>query len=304
MSKKINGFKGFKKDMTCRGFQYEEGKTYTMDDEPECCEKGFHFCEYPLDCLHYYEARESVYHKVEATGKTDKGNNGDDTKIATNEIKIGARLSWRDIAEASIEFVMKHAKKGGKGANKRTDYSVSSNTGDNSVSSNTGYYSVSSNTGNYSVSSNTGNYSVSSNTGNYSVSSNTGNYSVSSNTGDNSVSSNTGYYSVSSNTGDNSVSSNTGYKSVSSNTGNYSVSSNTGYKSVSKNTGKNGIASSLGVYGRASGKIGTWLVLAEWIEKGWEHELKGVKTVKVDGKKIKEDTLYQLVDGKFVEVSE
>ena len=154
MSKKINGFKGFKKDMTCRGFQYEEGKTYTMDDEPECCEKGFHFCEYPLDCLNYYDATESVYHKVESTGKIDKGNNGDDTKISTNEIKIGARLSWRDIAEASIEFVMKHAKKGGKGANKRTDYSVSSNTGDKSVSSNTGNYSVSSNTGNYSVSSN------------------------------------------------------------------------------------------------------------------------------------------------------
>ena len=180
MSKKINGFKGFKKDMTCRGFQYEEGKTYTMDDEPECCEKGFHFCEYPLDCLNYYDATESVYHKVESTGKIDKGNNGDDTKISTNEIKIGARLSWRDIAEASIEFVMKHAKKGGKGANKRTDNSVSSNTGYKSVSSNTGDNSVSSNTGYKSVSSNTGNYSVSSNTGYNSVSSNTGNYSVSS----------------------------------------------------------------------------------------------------------------------------
>ena len=263
--------------MTCRGFQYKEGNTYTMDDEPECYENGFHFCEYPLDCLNYYDARESVYHKVEATGKIDKENDGDDTKIATNEIKIGARLSWRDIAEASIEFVMKHAKKGGKGANKRADKSVSSNTGYKSVSSNTGDKSVSSNTGDNSVSSNTGNYSVSSNTGNYSVSSNTG------------------YKSVSSNTG---------YKSVSSNTGNYSVSSNTGDNSVSKNTGKNGIASSLGVYGRASGKVGTWLVLAEWIEKGWEYELKEVKTIKVDGKKIKEDTLYQLIDGKFVEVSE
>ena len=275
MSKKINGFKGFKKDMTCRGFQYEEGKTYTMDDEPECCEKGFHFCEYPLDCLNYYDATESVYHKVESTGKIDKGNNGDDTKISTNEIKIGARLSWRDIAEASIEFVMKHAKKGGKGANKRTDYSVSSNTGYNSVSSNTGYKSVSSNTGYKSVSSNT-----------------------------NSVSSNTGDNSVSSNTGDNSVSSNTGYKSVSSNTGNYSVSSNTGYKSVSSNTGKNGIASNLGIYGRASGKIGTWLVLAEWIEEECEYKLKEVKTIEVDGKKIKEDTLYRLIGGEFVEVSE
>ena len=286
MSKKIEGYKGFKKDMTCRGFQYEEGNTYTMDDEPECCENGFHFCEYPLDCLNYYDARESVYHKVEATGKIDKENDGDDTKIATNEIKIGARLSWRDIAEASIEFVMKHAKKGGKGANKRADNSVSSNTG------------------NYSVSSNIGDNSVSSNTGDNSVSSNTGYNSVSSNTGYKSVSSNTGYKSVSSNTGNYSVSSNTGDNSVSSNTGNYSVSSNTGYKSVSKNTGKNGIASSLGVYGRASGKVGTWLVLAEWIEKGWEYELKEVKTIKVDGKKIKEDTLYRLIGGEFVEVSE
>ena len=261
---KIIGFKGFNKDLTCRDFQYEEGKTYKMKEKPEICEKGFHFCEYPLDCFNYYKPTESVFHKVESTGKTDKENNSD-TKISTNEIKIGAKLSWKDIVDASIEFVMKHVKKGGKGANKRTDKSVSSNTGYKSVSSNTGYKSVSSNTGYYSVSSNTGYYSVSSNTGNYSVSSNTGNYSVSSNTGDK------------------------------------SVSSNTGYKSVSKNTGKSGIASNLGIYGQAAGKIGTWLVLAEWVEKGWEYELKQIKTVKVDGKKIKEDTYYSLEDGKFVE---
>ena len=360
---KLIGFKGFNKNMTCRNFQYEEGKTYKMEEEPEICNKGFHFCEYPLDCFNYYEPTESVFHKVESTGKTDKENNSG-TKISTNEIKIGARLSWKDIVDASIEFVMKHAEKGEKGANKRTDKSVSSNTGYKSVSSNTGYKSVSSNTGDNSVSSNTGNYSVSSNTGYKSVSSNTGNYSVSSNTGyksvssntgDNSVSSNTGNYSVSSNTGDNSVSSNTGnysvssntgYKSVSSNTGNYSVSSNTGYKSVSsntgdnsvssntgnysvssntgdnsvssntgnksvssntgyksasKNTGKSGISSNLGIYGQAAGKIGIWLVLAEWVEKDWEYELKEVKAVKVDGKKIKEDTYYSLEDGKFVE---
>ena len=143
---KLIGFKGFNKDMTCRGFQYKEGKTYKMEDDPEICEKGFHFCEYPLDCFSYYEPAGSVFHKVESTGKTDKENNSD-IKISTNEIKIGAKLSWKDIVDASIEFVMKHAKKGGKGANKRTDNSVSSNTGDKSVSSNTGDKSVSSNTG-------------------------------------------------------------------------------------------------------------------------------------------------------------
>lgn len=37
---KIIGFKGFNKDMTCRDFQYEEGKTYKMEEEPEICKKG------------------------------------------------------------------------------------------------------------------------------------------------------------------------------------------------------------------------------------------------------------------------
>ena len=262
---KLIGFKGFYKDMTCRGFQYKEGKTYKMEEEPEICNKGFHFCEYPLDCFNYYEPAESVFHKVESTGKIDKENDNSDTKISTNEIKIGARLSWKDIVDASIEFVMKHAKKGSKGTNKRTDRSVASNTGNRSVASNTGDRSVASNTGDSSVASNTGNRSVASNTG---------------------------YRSVASNTGDSSVASNTGDSSVASNTGN---------RSVASNTGKSGISSNLGIYGQAAGKIGTWLVLAEWVEKGWEYELKEVKTVKVDGKKIEEDTYYSLEDGKFVE---
>ena len=32
---KLIGFKGFNKDMTCKGFQYKEGKTYKMEEEPE-----------------------------------------------------------------------------------------------------------------------------------------------------------------------------------------------------------------------------------------------------------------------------
>lgn len=39
--------------MTCRGFQYEEGKEYETD-KAEACETGFHACEYPLDCFNYY----------------------------------------------------------------------------------------------------------------------------------------------------------------------------------------------------------------------------------------------------------
>ena len=307
----MKGYKGFNKDMTCRGMQYEEGKIYKMEEEPECCKRGYHFCENPIDCLFYYSPADSIYREVETIGKIDKEDNSTDTKMATNEIKISAKIDFQTMVKMAIEFTYKHCTKKGKGNNKRSDKSVASNTGyksvasnigDNSVASNTGYKSVASNTGDYSVASNTGDYSVASNTGYKSVASNIGYKSVASNTGDNSVASNTGDYSVASNTGDNSVASNTGDNSVASNTGDYSVASNTGDYSVAKNSGQKSISSCLGIKGQASGKKGTWIVVAEWIQdEDWNWEVKGVKTVKVDGKIIKEDTYYTLEDGEFVE---
>ena len=316
----IKGYKGFNRDMTCRGMQYEEGKEYKMEEEPKCCSQGYHFCENPIDCLSYYSPDKSIYREVEAIGSISKDEDNTDTKMATNKIRIGAKIDFQMMVKAAIEFTYKRCTKKGKGNNKRSDNSVASNTGynsvasntgDNSVASNTGYNSVASNTGNYSVASNTGYKSVASNTGynsvasntgNYSVASNTGNNSVASNTGYNSVASNTGYNSVASNTGDNSVASNTGNYSVASNTGNYSVASNTGDNSVAKNLGENSISSCLGIEGQAAGKIGTWLVVAEWKKnEEYDWEVKEVKTAKVDGVKIKENTYYALEDGKFVE---
>ena len=53
-------------------------------------------------------------------------------------------------------------------------------------------------------------------------------------------------------------------------------------------------------------KKGSWITLAEW-EKSEEKErwiIKCVKTEFVDGERIKSDTFYKLIDGKFVEVQE
>ena len=136
MEKKIIGVKGFNKNMTCRDMQYEEGKTYKMEENPKCCEIGYHFCENPIDCFNYYEPNNSVYHEVEAVGNIDRESS--DSKISTNEIKIGARIDFQAMVKIAIDFTLKHCKKGGKGANKRTYKSVASNTGYKSVASNTG----------------------------------------------------------------------------------------------------------------------------------------------------------------------
>jgi len=113
------------------------------------------------------------------------------------------------------------------------------------------------------------------------------------NTGNHSAATNTGYRSAATNTGDRSAATNTGYQSASTNTGNWSAATVEGKESIAMVTG---------MKGKAKGNKSCWLVLAEWEERkdGWH--IKDVKSVAVDGKKIKEDTFYTLKGGEFVEV--
>ena len=108
MGESIKTYKGFNKNMTYRGFQYEEGKEYE-EEIVEVCDHGFHACEYPLDCLNYYYPNESVYHEVEQSGEIQKHN--DDTKVASTKIKIGAEISIAGLVKAAIEYTVKRVKK-------------------------------------------------------------------------------------------------------------------------------------------------------------------------------------------------
>lgn len=138
MSEAIKSYKGFNKDMTCRGFQYEEGKEYE-ESNALVCENGFHACEYPLDCLSYYSPSESVYHEVEQSGKLSK--ESDDTKVASTKIKIGAKLSIAGLVEAAIEYTKERVK---QEEDSDGDYGASSATGYCGASSATGYKGASS----------------------------------------------------------------------------------------------------------------------------------------------------------------
>ena len=144
--KVIKSYKGFNKDMKCRGFQYEEGKDYETD-KAEACETGFHACEYPLDCFGYYAPASSEFHVVEQSGELSR--NGGDSKVASTKIHIGAKISIAGMVKAAIEFTMSRIKPEAKsdekyGASSATGYKgASSATGDCGASVVTGYQSVS-----------------------------------------------------------------------------------------------------------------------------------------------------------------
>ena len=102
---------------------------------------------------------------------------------------------------------------------------------------------------------------------------------------------------------DNTPATNTGYQSAATNTGNRSAATNTGNQSAATVKGEESVAVSVGCEGKASGNIGSWIVLAEWAEceDGKLHRT-DVKCIQVDGEKIKADTFYSLKNGEFVEV--
>ena len=80
------GYKAFNRDLTCRGFQYEIGKTYSIQGLPILCQKGFHFCENIADTYRYYPMSDNTrICKIEAIGEIVTENN---IKYCTNKIKI------------------------------------------------------------------------------------------------------------------------------------------------------------------------------------------------------------------------
>ena len=99
----MKAYKGFNNDMTCRGFQYEEGKTYETG-EAKLCQSGFHACEDPLDCFGYYAPGKSVFREVELEDVSEERQSAD-SKVVAKKITIGAEISVAKICDLKFAYV-------------------------------------------------------------------------------------------------------------------------------------------------------------------------------------------------------
>ena len=101
MEEKVIAYKGFNKDLTCRGFQYEIGKEYEKK-EVSLCESGFHACENPFDVLDFYgDILNNRFCKVEQSGTIKK----DDKKQASSKIKVVAEIGFAGLFKAGVEWI-------------------------------------------------------------------------------------------------------------------------------------------------------------------------------------------------------
>ncbi|WP_140231864.1 DUF7666 domain-containing protein [Salmonella enterica] len=168
MTKEIVTFKGFNKDLKCRGFQFAIGETFHHDGKVEACGSGFHACECPFDVFSYYPPAESRYAETISFGITDSEEGGD-TKIASSSITIKDELTLPQFIQRGIEWIWSKIDKsleqqimcGSWSAATNTGYqSAATNTGNRSAATNTGYQSAATNTGDWSAAEVSGSQSV------------------------------------------------------------------------------------------------------------------------------------------------
>ena len=174
-NKEIIAYKGFKQDWTCRGYQYEVGKTYEHKGDVKACESGFHSCEYPLDVFSYYAPCESKFAVVKAIGKISK--DVDDSKIASAKITVEAEINIPEMVKKAVDWIKDKID---------WDNAKETNAGNQSAATNTGNRSAATNTGNQSAATNTGDWSAATNTGNRSAAKVSGKHSVAAALGENS----------------------------------------------------------------------------------------------------------------------
>ena len=102
----MKAYKGFDKNLQCRGLQYEIGGTQEVD-KVKLCNQGLHACEAPLDVFSYYVPGEgSRYCEVEMDGVSDE--RGDDSKRVAKKLTVSAEIGIPGLVKAHVEYVKAH----------------------------------------------------------------------------------------------------------------------------------------------------------------------------------------------------
>ena len=133
-------YKGFDKDLKCKDFQYEIGKTFETDNA-KLCESGFHFCENPHDVFSYYSAGDNNrFCEIEAEEVSEE--KGNDSKRVAKRLTVKAEINVFQLCKIAVSTFFENFK-----FKEKIESSDTANAG-NCGAANAGYYGAA-NAGNY-----------------------------------------------------------------------------------------------------------------------------------------------------------
>lgn len=277
----MKAYKGFNKDMTCtprdgKPFQYKEGETYE-EPKADLCEKGFHACLDPLDCLNYYNICDSVYREVELDDVSDQVDECG-TKVCGTKIKIGKRMDVGEMIEASVNFAKEHCdEKVGEVnyiLNEKPHNQVASGATNTRIVSDGKFASLAS-SGYLGRIVNSGEFASLATSACSGQLANNGDFVKMASSGQDSHITNSGDFA-------------------------HIVSCSDFAEIVT--SGKNCVVMASGIFARVKAALGTWITLVEWAHVDMLVKPVAIVTAKVDGKTVKADTWYVAKNGKLKEV--
>lgn len=139
-NKPIKAYKGFNKDLTCRGFQYEVGKEYEHKGTVSMCNSGFHACGNPMDVLSFYPPCDNNgtprrYCEVEQSGTLDRS---EDDKVCSSRIRVIAEIGLDGLIKAGVKFIMDKVNRKDDKESNTGDYSAATVEGKDSIAIVTG----------------------------------------------------------------------------------------------------------------------------------------------------------------------
>ena len=318
---KITAYKGFDKNLQCRGFQYEVGKEYKSGKKVEVCRSGFHACTNPLEVWDYYPVYNSRFAEVELGGVIDK--EGGNSKICSSEIKIKKELTLSDYIGLCVAWMNNLTKVGDNSAKigSSGDSAQIGSSGDSAQIGSSGYsakigssgYSAkigssgdSAKIGSSGDSAQIGSSGDSAKIGSSGDSAqigSSGDYAKIGSSGDSAQIGSSGYSAQIGSLGDSAQIGSSGNYAKIGSSGNYAKIGSSGYSAKIGSSGHCAVIMCAGIKSKAKAKKGSWVTLSEWEIEDERYVPVCVKTEQVDGVKIKEDTWYELKGGVFVETT-
>ncbi len=263
----MKGYKAFEKGLICRGKQYAENTVFE-EEKAVICHSGMHFCKDPLAVLNYYplvddNGNMSEFAEVEALDdcKTD-----DNQKFCTKKLKVGAKIGFPQLVQASVEMELEKVPSETKTKTTAKDYAKIGSSGDSAQIGSSGDSAQIGSSGDYAKIGSSGDSAQIGSSGDYAKIGSSGDYAKIGSSGDSAQ-----------------------------------IGSSGDYAKIGS-TGKNAVVMCAGNGSKAKAKIGSWITLAEWKYIDGVYTPVCVKTEKVDGDRIKEDTYYTLKDGEFKEI--